>query len=167
MLIDAYIVTRTKFQGHITSVLPTLHQLPVSKPTEYKILHLTYQFAHKTTPQYLQELVSPYNPPHSLHSSSLCRLSISGFGENIKQNTFKSKVILQCCTHPLEQAARQASQSKRHCFFKATAEITFVFNFVIFSSPSPHPLPHVFLHLSSPVLPSCFQSCLHVSFCMS
>ena len=53
-----------------------------------------------------------------------------------KQKTFRSKVILQNCIHPLAQDARQTSSSKRHCFFKETAEITFVFNFVIPSSSS-------------------------------
>ena len=52
-----------------------------------------------------------------------------------KQKTFRSKVILQCGTHPLEQAARQASPSNRHCFLlSVVAEITFVCNFVIPSS---------------------------------
>ena len=44
------------------------------------------------------------------------------------------------CTHPLEQAPRQASPSKRHCSLSAAAEITFVFNFVIPPSPHPHPI---------------------------
>ena len=76
------IVTRTKSRDHITPVLRSLHWLPVSKRTEYKILCLTYQCVHKTAPQYLQELVSAYTPPRSLRSSSLYRFSVSGFGEN-------------------------------------------------------------------------------------
>ena len=76
------IVTRTKSRDHITPVLRSLHWLPVSKRTEYKILCLTYQCVHKTTPQYLQKLVSAYTPPRSLRSSSLYRFSVSGFGEN-------------------------------------------------------------------------------------
>ena len=142
-------MTRTKSQDHITPILQSLHWLPVSKWIEYKILCLTYWCVRKAAPQYLQELVSPHNAPCSLHSSSLCRLSVSEFGENTNKKMFRSKVIPQCCTHPLEQAARQASPSKRHCFFSAAAaEITFVFNFAT-SSPSPHPLPHIFLPLSS------------------
>ena len=58
----ACIVTRTKSQEHITPVRRSLHWLPVSKQIEYKILFLTYQCAHKTTPQCL------YNPPCSLLS---------------------------------------------------------------------------------------------------
>ena len=107
------------------------------------------QHVHKTAPQYLQELVSQYNPPCSLRSSSLCRLSISGFGENTKQKTFRSNIVPQCCTHPLDQAARQTSPSKRHCFFLAAAEIRFVFNFVIPSYRCPLSFPHVFLPLIS------------------
>ena len=48
-------------------------------------------------------------------------------------------------TRPLEQAARQASPSKRYYFFSAAAEIPVVFSFVIPSSPFPLSLPHVVL----------------------
>ena len=86
-------------------------------------------------------------------SSSLCRPSISEFGENTNKKTFRSKIIPQCCTHPLEQAARQASPSKTHCILSAAAEITFVFNCLIPSSPSPLSLSHVFLLFLSPFPP--------------
>ena len=46
------------------------------------------------------------------------------------------------------------ASSKRHCFLSAAAEITFVFNFVIPSSPSPLSLPHVFLPYLSPPTPT-------------
>ena len=62
----ACIVTRTKSREHITPVLRPLRWLPVTKRIEYKIPCLTYQWVHKTAPQYLQELVSQYNPPCSL-----------------------------------------------------------------------------------------------------
>lgn len=47
---------------------------------------------------------------------------------------------------------RYTSQSKRHCFLLAGAEITFVFNSLISSSLSPSPcsLPHIPLLSSSP-----------------
>ena len=61
-----------------------------------------------------------------------------------KQKSIKSEVSVQCYTYPLEQAARLASPSKRHCFFSAAAEITFIFN----STRSPPPS-----HLLSPTLP--------------
>ena len=75
---SARIVTRTKSREHITSVLRSLHWLPVNKRIKSKIFCLTYQCVHKTPPRYLQELVSQHNPPCSLRSSSLCRLIISG-----------------------------------------------------------------------------------------
>ena len=94
----------------------------------------------------------------------MCRLSLDLARTQIIKKTFRSKVILQCCTHPLEQAARQASPNKRSCFFWGAVEITFVFNFAISSSPSPHPvpphLPHVFFHL--PPHPHTPQSTLHL-----
>ena len=70
-----------------------------------------------------------------VHDSLRCQTRAQGA-------QFRSKVIPPCCTHSLEQAARQDSPSERHCFFSAVAEITFVFNFVTPSSPSnPHPSP--------------------------
>ena len=77
----------------------------------YKLLCLTYQYVHKTTPQYLQELVSQCNPPCSLCSSFLCRLSVSGFRENKNKKYSTARSVR--CSNPLEQAARQASPSKR------------------------------------------------------
>ena len=66
-----------------------------------------------------------------------------------QKKTFSSKVIPQCCFHPPEQAARQVLPSERHGFFLAAAEITFVFNYVIPSSPCPYSLPLVLLLLSN------------------
>ena len=76
------IVTRTVSREHNTPDLRSLHWLLVSKRIEYKILCLTYQCVYKTAPKYPQELISRYSPPRSLRISSLCRLSVSGFGEN-------------------------------------------------------------------------------------
>ena len=72
---------------------------------------------------------------------------------------FRSKVISQCSTHPLE-AFRQASPSKRLCFFSVAAEITFVFNCVWFPYPPPPPSssPH------SPPLPYMSSSTYHPPF---
>ena len=74
-------------EEHITPVLQSLHWLPVTKRIEYKILCFTYRSVQKTASQYLQELVCQYNPPRSLRSSSLYRLSVSGFGENTNKTT--------------------------------------------------------------------------------
>ena len=60
-------------------------------------------------------------------------------------------LVPQCRTQPLEQAAEQASPSRRHCFLSAAAEITFVFKFVIPSSPPPHLPPLIVIpHPPSP-----------------
>ena len=101
----------------------------------------------------------------SLGSSSLCRLIISGFGENTYiYKMFWSKVILQCCTHRLKQAAKQPSPSKRHCFFSlkqaakqpspSKRHCFFLAAGVNSSSPSPISLPHVFNLSSSPPPPT-------------
>ena len=63
----------------------------------------------------------------------------------------------------MEQAARQVSPCKRHCFLSTAAEISFGFNFVIPSPthPLPSSIPHVFLRLLwSPPPPYFFSSSL-------
>ena len=76
------IVTRTNSQNHITTVLWSLHWLPVSKGIEYKIICFTYHCVHKTAPQYLHELVSQSSPPRSFRPSFLCRQNLFRFDEN-------------------------------------------------------------------------------------
>ena len=76
----AHTVTRTVSGTH--HPCPAVIALaPCHQTFEYKIPCLTYQCMHKTAPQHIQELVSP-NPSCSLHSSSLCRLRVSGFSKN-------------------------------------------------------------------------------------
>ena len=107
----ARIVTRTKSREHITPVLRPLRWLPVTKRIEYKIPCLTYQWVHKTAPQYLQELVFPYNPPYSVCLSPLCRLNISEFGENTNKKC--SEQSHSTILHPPSGTSRQTSFTKQ------------------------------------------------------
>ena len=70
------------------------------------------------------------------------------------QTTFRGKVIPQCYTHPLGQAARQASPSKWHCFLSVAAEIT-CFQLrnplVSLSSITPPRLPSLIVILPPPL----------------
>ena len=166
---------RTKSWDHITPVLQSLHWLPVRKQIEYKIHWLTYSCVHKTAPQVSTRTVSPYNPPRFLHSSSLCRLSVSGLDKSTNENCSGAR---SCRTHPLEQAARQVPPSKKNCFFSVAAEITFVFiSVILFPDPHPFPLTPIPFPMSSstyhlpPPNPSpsqiFFAKCNeHVVFCM-
>ena len=66
----ARLITRTRKREHITPVLCSLHWLPVRYRPQYKILVYTYKALNGTAPQYIQELVTPYQPPRSLRSET-------------------------------------------------------------------------------------------------
>ena len=73
---------------------------------------------HKTALQYLQEPVSPFNPPRSLRSASLCWLSVCGFGENIKKKLKNFQEQSQTAMlHPPSGAGCQTNFTKRKTVF--------------------------------------------------
>ncbi|KAK2140426.1 hypothetical protein LSH36_1353g00016 [Paralvinella palmiformis] len=72
----ARLITRTRKREHITSVLKSLHWLPVVYRPLYKLLMYTYKVLNSTTPVYLEELVIPYHPRRSLISESGCLLCV-------------------------------------------------------------------------------------------
>jgi len=67
---SARLVTRTHKREHITPVLNFLHWLPVIYRSQYKILMYTFKALQRTAPQYLEELVIPYQLTRSLRSES-------------------------------------------------------------------------------------------------
>jgi hypothetical protein len=72
----ARILTRTKSWEHISPILRSLHWLPVMKRIEYKILILTYKCLCNQAPDYLQEMLEPYQPGRSLRSSDKLLLRV-------------------------------------------------------------------------------------------
>ena len=60
--VAARIVTRTRRHEHITPVLHSLHQLPVSYRIQYKVLLLTFKALNGQPPSYLTESLQPYQP---------------------------------------------------------------------------------------------------------
>ena len=65
---------RVRKYDHITPILRSLHWLPVSFRTEYKIYLLTYQCIHGNAPSYLKELVTLQPSTHSLRSTNTYHL---------------------------------------------------------------------------------------------
>ena len=63
--IDARIVTLTSKQDHITSILKTLHWLPIDQGVKYKILVLTFRALHDSAPSYIKDLLTTYEPTRS------------------------------------------------------------------------------------------------------
>ncbi len=54
-------LTFNKKSAHITPILHQLHWLPVAKSIQFKLLVLVYRAHNGLAPQYLVELVQPYN----------------------------------------------------------------------------------------------------------
>ena len=73
--------SRTPKSHHITPVLQQLHWLPVKDRISFKLLLLTFKALHGLAPIYISEFIEPYNPSHSLRSSTLNYLSV------LKSNT--------------------------------------------------------------------------------
>ena len=66
----ARVVAGTRRREHITPVLKDLHWLPVEQRIEYKVALITHKVLKEKQPGYLAELVSVYEPPRQLRSSS-------------------------------------------------------------------------------------------------
>ena len=57
--------------SHITDILKDLHWLPIRQRITFKILLLTYQAYHNTSPDYLCELITPYCCARNLRSNDM------------------------------------------------------------------------------------------------
>ena len=64
----ARLIKGLRKNDHITPVLKDMHWLPIEQRI-LKILVLTFKFIHGQSPQYLIELLQPYNPVRALRSS--------------------------------------------------------------------------------------------------
>ena len=72
----ARIVAKIKKFDHVSQILSELHWLPVKKRIQFKMLLLTYRCLHGMAPQYLTELITPYEPSRQLRSSDQSLLTI-------------------------------------------------------------------------------------------
>ena len=76
----AWIVLRKPRHVSATSLLRTLHWLPVKARIQYKIACLCFQcLSHNTMPPYLSDLLHPYQPPRTLRSLDTSLLSVPRF----------------------------------------------------------------------------------------
>ena len=65
----ATLLTRTRKFDHITSILASLHWLPITSRSDFKVLRLTNKALHGLSQAYLKDLIIPYSPSRSLRSS--------------------------------------------------------------------------------------------------
>ena len=76
----ARIVLRKPMHVSATSLLRTLHWLPVKARIQYKIACLFFQcHSHNTMPPYLSDLLHPYQPSRTLRSLDTSLLSVPRF----------------------------------------------------------------------------------------
>ena len=72
----ARIVTQTPPSVSITPVLKSLHWLPIRLRIEYKIILTTFKTLNGSGPQYLKDLLQPYEPTRTLSSAHQNFLSV-------------------------------------------------------------------------------------------
>ena len=66
----ARVITRVSRKEPITPSLIQLHWLPVAERCQFKTLTLVFKSVNGMAPPYLEDLVTTYNPPRVLRSSS-------------------------------------------------------------------------------------------------
>ncbi len=81
----ARVLTRSRKYDHITPILQSLHWLPIKFRISYKILLLTYTAINDLAPAYLTNLLSCYNPSHSLRSQNYGLLVVPRIARSTKK----------------------------------------------------------------------------------
>ena len=84
----ARLITKTKKFEHISGILEQLHWLPAKKRIIYKVLLLAYKAVNGQSPEYISELVSFYNPPRSLRSSTQRQLISPRYSTSYAKRAF-------------------------------------------------------------------------------
>ena len=67
---SARLLTFTPRMSSITPVLHSLHWLPVKKRIHFKLMLLVHRAVHEMSPQYIKDMIHPYNPTRTLRSGS-------------------------------------------------------------------------------------------------
>ncbi len=80
----ARVLTRSRKYYHITSILQSLHWLPIKFRISYKILLLAYKAQNGLAPAYLTSLLSRYNPTCSLKSQNSGLLVVPRIAKSTK-----------------------------------------------------------------------------------
>ncbi len=81
----ARVLTWSRKYAHITSILQSLHWLPIKFHVSYKILLLPYKALNGLAPAYLTNLLSRYNPTRSLRSQNSGLLVVPRIAKSTKR----------------------------------------------------------------------------------
>ena len=85
-------ITHSPCSVPTSQLLSTLHWLPIHKQINFKVATLTYKVLITQQLAYLHNLISYYQPSHSLHSSS--RLSCTFPGQKLILDAVFSPLLL-------------------------------------------------------------------------
>ena len=111
----ARIVSLSPKTTHITPVLYELHWLPIHERIEYKILLTVYKCLHQIAPAYLSELITVYDPPRTLRSSSSLTLNTIRTNTSFGSRAFSSCAPVHWNSLPLSlRSARTCDIFKSH-----------------------------------------------------
>lgn len=90
------LLTRSNRKTRITSILPSLHWLPIQLRIHFKVLVFTYRALHGQAPVYISDLLHPYITSRSLRSSEQSLLVVPHSQLNIQSavsvNAFKKQL---------------------------------------------------------------------------
>ncbi|KAI5629007.1 hypothetical protein C0J50_2496, partial [Silurus asotus] len=78
------VLTRSRKYDHITTILSSLHWLPVKFRIDFELLLLTYKALNSLAPMYLSSLLTRYNPPRLLRSQNSGLLVVPRIAKSIK-----------------------------------------------------------------------------------
>ncbi len=78
------VLTRSRKYYHITKMLRSLHWLHIKFCISYKIVILTYKALNGLAPEYLTNILSRYNPTHSLRSQNSGLLVVPRIAKSTK-----------------------------------------------------------------------------------
>ena len=98
----ARIITDTRKHEHITPVSKTLHWLLVKYRIPYKIALITYKCLTDRAPQYLKDLIIPYNPARYLRSMNNAQIEVPRVKSVTGTRSFSSAAANICNNLPLE-----------------------------------------------------------------
>ena len=89
----ARLVSRPNRSEDITSVLEELHWLQIPERIKFKVLLLTYKALHGESPDYILDLLRPYNPTRSLRFESRSPRLVSPKYEHERSGKRCSKTV--------------------------------------------------------------------------
>ncbi len=123
----ARILTRTRESEHITTVLRSLHWLPVTFTIYFKVLLLVYKSLNGLGPKYIADMLTEYKPNRPLRSLGSSQLEIPRIHTKQEESAFN--YYATCSWNQLPEEIRCAkilttfkSRLKTHLFSSAFVE---------------------------------------------